>query len=126
MTLGDLRQFGLIYLATVYSKHPEGLEVAFRHAAILASRLMLKEINVYSPICHTHPMAIHAGLNPLDHSIWLPFDEVIMKKADALLVAMMERWEDSVGIAHEIKRFTEMQKPIYYLDPVLLKIVEPE
>lgn len=105
----------LAYLATVYSKHEGGIEVAFREAATLAARLMLTGINVYSPIAHTHPLAIYGKLNPLDHSIWLPFDEAIMSRCDVLIVAHMDGWQESKGIAHEILFFERMRKPIFDL-----------
>lgn len=122
MTFEQLQQYPLIYLATPYSKYPQGLEVAFRHASALAARLMLRGLKVYSPIAHTHPLAIHGGVNPLDHSIWLPFDAAIMDKADALLVAMMETWQHSYGISHEIGVFSKAGKPVHYLDPVAMEV----
>jgi hypothetical protein len=61
----------------------------------LAARLLVAGMRVYSPIAHTHPLAIYGHLDPKDHSIWLPFDETMMAKADVLLVAHMEGWKDS-------------------------------
>lgn len=124
MIIDELRKYDLIYLATPYSKYPEGLEIAFRRASALAARLMLRGLKVYSPIAHTHPLAIHGGVNPLDHSIWLPFDEAIMKKADALLVARMKSWERSYGISEEIKFFNAAGKPVHHLDPVTFWVFE--
>lgn len=115
MTLAELDRSLLYYLATPYSKYPKGLEHAFRDAARLTARLLVEGLKVYSPIAHTHPIAIHGGLDPLAHDVWLPFDEAIMAKADALLVAHMEGWNDSFGIAHEIGVFKQADKPIYHL-----------
>jgi hypothetical protein len=117
MSLNGIRTYPLVYLATPYSKYPEGIEVAFQDASRLAARLMEIGVKVYSPIAHTHPLAIYGGINPLDHSIWLPFDEAIMAKSDALLVAKMPTWQTSYGIAHEISVFDKAGKPIYYLNP---------
>lgn len=115
----DMR--GLGYLATPYSKYPQGLEVAFRDAARLAARLLRQELRIYSPIAHTHPLAIHGMLDPLDHSLWLPFDEAMMERADYLLVAEMEGWRDSKGIAYEIAFFSRAGKSLYRVDPVTLR-----
>lgn len=122
MTLDDLRNFPLVYLATPYSKYPAGIEMAFRDAAVLTGRLLSAGVRAYSPITHTHPIAIHGGLDPMDHSIWLPFDSAIMDKADALLVAKMSTWEQSYGIRHEIDVFRKAGKPRYYLEPETMTV----
>lgn len=122
MTLDDIKQYPLVYLATPYSKYPTGIEMAFRDAAALTGKLLAAGVRAYSPIAHTHPIAIHSGLDPYDHAIWLPFDSAIMGKADTLLVAKMATWEQSYGIAHEMSVFREAKKPIFYLDPETLTV----
>lgn len=114
------RTESLCYLATVYSKHKEGLDAAYIDAARIAAKLLVAGIKVYSPIAHTHPLAVYGGLDPLDHAIWLPFDEAMMNAADILIVAQMDGWEVSKGIAHEIKFFETRGKPIYDLDPATM------
>ena len=110
----------LYYLATPYSKYPAGTEAAFYDASILAGRLMQRGVFVYSPIVHTHPIAVNNRMDLKDLSIWLPFDELIMAKLDAMIVAHMTGWEESRGIAHEIEFFEKAKKPIYDLDPQML------
>ena len=111
-----LAKYSLVYLATPYSKYPTGIESAFRDASRIAARLLRCGIKVYSPIAHTHPIAIHGDVDPLDHTIWLPFDEAMMKASAAILVAKMTGWEESKGIAHELEVFRKAKKPIFYLD----------
>jgi hypothetical protein len=113
----------LAYLATPYTRYPAGIYAAFADAAKLAARLILAGVKVYSPIAHTHPLAIHGNLDPLDLAIWIPFDEAMMERADVLIVAHMEGWEESKGIAHEIRHFEAGGKPIYDLDPETLMMV---
>src|SRR5436309_1862842 len=60
----------LYYLATPYSKYPRGLTAAFEDAANLAARLLQVGFRVYSPIAHTHPLAVYGKIDPLDHAIW--------------------------------------------------------
>ncbi len=110
------RNLGLAYLATPYSKYPAGIFAAFADAAKLSARLLAAGIRVYSPICHTHPISFHGGLDPLDLTIWLPFDEAMMEKADCLIVAHMKGWDESKGIKHEIQFFENAGKPIFDLD----------
>lgn len=125
MTIDEMKIYDLIYVATPYSKYPMGIEAAWIDACKLTADLMKRGLKVYSPIAHTHPLAIHGGIDPLDHSIWLPFDASMMKKADALLVAMMPTWEKSRGIQEEIVAFLEMNKPVIYLDLETMRLVGP-
>lgn len=113
----------LAYLATPYSKYPSGPENAFRAAAHLAGRLLKAGVTVYSPITHTHPIAVHGELDPLDHKIWLPFDQLMMDRCDVLIVALMESWRESKGVQYEIEYFTKAGKPIFDLDPSTLSMV---
>lgn len=111
---------GLVYLATPYSKHPRGIDAAFIEAAKLTGLLIRTGMTVYSPIAHTHVVAVQGGIDPFDHSIWLPFDMAMMNAADTLIVAHMDGWESSFGIAEEVKVFARANKPIYDLDPATL------
>lgn len=116
--LASISSFRLCYLATPYSKYMGGdLVLAFEDASRLAAELLATGVRVYSPIAHTHPLAVHGHLDPLDHSIWLPFDEAMMDAADCLIVAHMDGWRDSYGIKHEVEFFEHAGKPIYDLDP---------
>lgn len=125
MKLEDLKKYDLIYVGTPYTKFPAGIEVAFQAACFLTGRLLRAGLKVYSPIAHTHPIAIHGGLDPLDHSIWLPFDAAMMDKADAMIVAMMDTWESSRGVRHEMDAFAAAGKPIYFMDTFDLSCVSP-
>jgi Domain of unknown function (DUF1937) len=116
-TLSDLTRFDLVYMATPYTKYPEGITLAYIHACKLAARLLRSGIKVYSPIAHAHAIAVHGSIDPLDLSIWLPFDAALIGKSDALVVAMMTGWETSTGIRHEMDAFVEQDKPIFFLDP---------
>lgn len=117
-----LCEFDLVYLGTPYSKYPAGLDAAFRDAAKLTGALLVAGVKVYSPIAHTHPIAMNANLDPYDHKIWLPSDAAIMGKADAMVVAMMPSWAYSFGIAHEINVFEAAKKPVFYLDPETMAV----
>jgi hypothetical protein len=105
------------YLGTVYSKHTGGIEQAFVEASQQAAILTLAGVPVFSPIAHTHPIAIHGNIDPLDHAIWLEADRTLMEAAKGMIVCMMEGWRQSYGIDHEIKAFQRMGKPIIYMTP---------
>jgi hypothetical protein len=112
----------LAYLATPYSNFPGGIELAFQSAAKIAGLLLRTGVKVYSPIAHCHPLAVHGSIDPLDHSIWIPFDEAMMRAAAVLIVAHLPTWQTSKGIAHEVAFFEHARKPIFDLDPATLRM----
>lgn len=105
------------YLATPYSKWKAGIDDAFELACREAARLIKAGVPTYSPIAHTHPIAKIGGIDPLAHDIWLPADRPMMDAAVGLIVLRADGWEDSYGIAEEIKVFKAAGKPIFYMDP---------
>lgn len=118
----QIARYRLVYLATPYTRYHLGIERAFEDASALAAQLLEAGVRVYSPIAHSHPLAIHGKLDPLDHSIWMPFDEAMMDASCALIVAMMPGWDESKGVDHEIKFFARDGKPIYLLNPATMMI----
>jgi hypothetical protein len=123
---GGTEQFTpkLAYLATVYTKHEGGMEAAFIEAAKIAGRLFAAGIPTFSPIAHAYPFVRYADLDPLDYASWQPIQERLMDACDALIVAHMTGWQESVGIAHEIGYFESSKKPIFDLDPETLLMVK--
>ena len=110
------------YLATPYSKYPGGIEEAFRLACRATADLIRAGIRAYSPIAHTHPVAIHGGIDPYDHRIWLTADEPFMHAACGLIVLKAESWELSYGISEESKAFEKAGKPIVYMEPGVIPV----
>lgn len=105
------------YLATPYSKYHEGIDAAWKMACHQAALLVSAGIPVYSPIAHTHPIAIEGGIDPLDHGIWIPADRPFMESAKGLIVCEMDGWDESLGVSIEIEAFKEMNKPVVYMTP---------
>lgn len=122
--MNTLRGDGFWYLATPYSRYPAGLEIAFRHACTAAGELLKHGVHVYSPIAHTHPIAVNGGLDPFSHDIFIPLDEHFMRAARGLLVLRMPGWDQSKGIDIEIEHFRRAQKPIHHLAWPVMEIVE--
>lgn len=111
------RREGYWYLATPYSKYPRGLEEAFQEACRQSAVLIKAGIRAYSPIAHTHPIAVAGGMDPLDHGIWLPADRPFMDGAQGLIVCKMDGWSASYGIGEEVKVFVAAGKPVIYMEP---------
>jgi hypothetical protein len=115
--LGRQSGEGYWYLGSPYSKYPDGLEAAFREICRIAGWCIENGVNVYSPIAHTHPIAIHSGMDPLSHEIWLPADRPLMDGAHGLIIVEMETWEISYGLKHEMDVFRKAGKPVVRLVP---------
>jgi hypothetical protein len=111
----------LAYLATPYSRYKHGTVAAFQEASRLAGRLIKAGQLVYSPIAHTHPIARYGGIDPLDHAFWMAINQGMLDRCDVLLVAHLDGWKESKGIAIEVAEFERMGKPIFDLDPVTLR-----
>lgn len=114
--LKTLRSGRLWYLATVYSKWQDGPDDAFVVACRFAAGLIRDGVPVLSPIAHSHPIAIHGGLDELDHDLWMKADAPLMDAASGLLVLMMPGWRESRGIAQELDSFTRAGKPIEFVE----------
>jgi hypothetical protein len=122
---------GFIYLASPYSRYPDGrskkediaagglrrdralrkLHEAFTLASENAGLLIMAGVPVYSPIAHTHPIAIYGGIDPLDLDIWLPFCKPFMHAAKAVIYLEAESWEVSAGMQWEGSDFSKNGVP---------------
>lgn len=111
-----LQKYDLIYVASPYSKYVWGLESAWNDISYITGKLMLKGLNVYSPIVHGHKVSLSVGIPMLDHEFWLKYDTTMMNKSDALLVVKMPGWEDSYGVTYEIGHFEKNGKPRFGFD----------
>ena len=107
----------LVYLATPYS-HPNPLvrEKRFRVVNRVAADLMRKGVHVFSPISHTHPIAL-AGDLPKGWEFWQEYDRAIMRACDAMIVLKQRGWKHSVGVQAEIALAAEMGLPVRYVGP---------
>lgn len=106
----------IIYLATPYS-HPD-LKVRrdrFDRVNKVAARLMRTGMHIFSPISHTHPIAMVGNL-PTSWEYWKEYDEVMIKASIGLYVLRLEGWEQSTGVAAEIKIATGLKKPVKFID----------
>lgn len=100
------------YVATPYSKFEAGIDVAFEQACRATAHLIAHGIAAYSPIVHMHPVAVHGGLDPLDHAMWMAADAPMIAAAAGLIVVQMPGWLESLGVAMEIEAFHAAGKPI--------------
>ena len=113
----------LWYLATAYSKDPEGITHAFDLAVRTRGMLIKAGIPVFSPIVHSHPVAVVCNIDPFDHSFWLASEEPILESATGLIMLMSSGWAQSYGMNKEFEAFRAAGKPVIYMEP---GIIPPE
>ena len=106
----------LIYLAVPYS-HPDIKirEHRFKQVNKVAAKLMADGHHIYSPISHTHPIAL-AGKLPTTWEYWKEYDYAFLKHSKKLLVLKLDGWETSAGVKGEIEIANELNIPVEYLD----------
>lgn len=107
----------MIYLASPYSHvRPEIRDGRFRRVCEVAAKLMAAGHLIFSPIAHTHPIAM-AGVLPTSWVYWSSFDTEMLRSCEQLWVLKLDGWEDSTGVRAEIKIAQDLKIPIRYLDP---------
>lgn len=111
---------GFWYLGSPYSKYPLGHERAARVIEQIAGELMKLGVRLFCPIAHSHAIAVASGIDPFCHKTWMDQDLAFTPAAVGLIVAKMQSWEISTGLTQEQREFVDAQKPVYYLDPVVL------
>jgi hypothetical protein len=107
----------LVYLASPYS-HPDPAvrEGRFQEVCRAAAHLMRAGLHVFSPIAHTHPVAL-AGSLPSGWEYWRGYDDAVLSACRALVVLAMEGWESSRGVAGEVEIARELGIPILHVSP---------
>jgi hypothetical protein len=111
----------IAYLASPYS-HPDSAvrEERYRAACRTAAALLLAGQPVFSPIAHSHPL-VEYGLPP-DWSFWQRFDREMLARCEEVVVLMLDRWEESIGVQEEVRIARELGKPVRYVAPELAHV----
>ena len=104
-----------IYLASPYS-HPDPDVRSDRAAAAMAVAvdLMRAGLAVFSPIAHSHAIAMIHDL-PGDWGFWEAQDIPLLHHAAELYVLTLDGWDSSRGVASEIAYARSLDKPITYI-----------
>jgi hypothetical protein len=122
MSLAALQGHRRVYIATPYTKYKLGIQEAWKTAVEVSSRLKKAGVVLYSPIVHSHPIAIMGNIDPLDFKMWIADNISQVEDADACAVVLMDGWAESFGVQDEIKKFKDAGKPIYLVHPVTLEV----
>jgi hypothetical protein len=106
-----------IYLASpYYHKNHDIREQRFISVCKKAGELMNQGYFVYSPIAHSHPIAVQCEL-PKDWVFWEQYDIEYIKWVDEVWILQLDGWSKSKGISAEIEIAKSIGKPIYFIEP---------
>ena len=104
----------MIYLASPYNHaDPAVREERYLSACRAAAKLMANELNVFSPIAHSHPIAVHGGLDAVDHDFWMRRDLPILRRCNAIMVLCLDGWEQSRGIRCELEEADRIHERLH-------------
>lgn len=103
-----------IYLATPYTGTPAERQARFERVNKVAAKLMNDGLLVFSPISHTHPIAL-AGDLPKGWEFWKEYNLTFIEWCDELWVLTQNGWLTSTGVTAERKLAIQMGKPVNYI-----------
>lgn len=109
----------IYYLAGPYT-HPSPAVMDYRFQALtkVAGVLFSRGLPVFSPITHSHPIKLSAGLTSA-FDVWMEYDfATIERLCRGMYVLKLDGWMASVGVTAELKfahRLTSY--PIEFLEP---------
>lgn len=112
-----MNQQQLIYLASPYShSDPKIMEKRFQLVLKATAELTNQGLLIYSPIVHSHPMAVDYKL-PTDFNFWQKYNFGMIDHCNAIAVLTIDGWRESKGIKGEMQYAMSTGKDIFYVNP---------
>ena len=110
-----------LYLGSPYSCSVNAWELQrFEYANIAAMTLIHFGFTVFSPLSHSHTIALVDPSCKNDHNLWLAQDLEFLKWADILGVLTQPGWRESKGLRFERLEFHKRGKPVLLLSQELI------
>lgn len=105
------------FLCSAYSRDSLGLENAFYVACKARALLVKAGILCFSPIVHSHYVAVHGDIDPHSHEIWLTVEAPFRYRAKGAIMLKSPGWEESYGMKFELAEFQAEGKPVVWMTP---------
>lgn len=107
----------MIYIASPYST-ADAIIRGYRYLAAFAyvAKLMDRGEICFSPIVYGHQFFV-AGHAEQDFRFWRPFNDVMLRSASVVHVLMLEGWDNSSGIMHELEVSQSLNLPVHFVEP---------
>ena len=104
------------YLASPYTHSKSTVkEHRYKQAVQIVAALTDKGLHVFSPIVHYHRVAIEGNL-PGDADFWYETNRIYLHQSSGIIVARLDGWEKSKGIAGELELARTFGLPILDYD----------
>ena len=105
----------ITYLCVPYTHEDETVrQLRFVLVNRVAGKLIQQGLHIYSPISHSHPIALVTDL-PTDWDYWQHYCEEMLFACGSLMVLTIDGWRESIGVQAEIELALAMGKPIQYV-----------
>ncbi|HEY1066543.1 MAG TPA: DUF1937 family protein, partial [Pirellulales bacterium] len=112
----------LVYLASPYS-HPsqDVRQQRFERVSQIAAQILLDDyVLPFSPIAHSHPIAVYGQMLEAMTNAWAAWQELdiaFIDRCDAIVVVQLDGWDKSVGVAAEIDYARSRSMAVIYFNP---------
>jgi hypothetical protein len=105
----------MIYLASPYAHvDPVVRQRRFENACRAAAATLRRDHWVFSPIAHSHCIEVHG--DGVDAAFdWLTYDRWFLDRCSYLWVLTLDGWEESKGVAQEIRWARELGIAVRYV-----------
>lgn len=104
------------YLSSPYSSNDSKTkQLRFEEVVAVASTFFEAKRNVFSPIIYCHPIAPYLRKSASFKS-WFQFDYIMLDLCQHLLVLTLPGWQESIGVAAEIKYALSKGYPVIYIN----------
>jgi hypothetical protein len=113
-TTSEPSKAGYWYIATAYTKHPEGTDAAFNQAAEAQAKLANVGIVAYSPIVMGHGI-VGMLTTERDHDFWMHYNLPLMVGAKGIIVVQTPGFSSSRGVREEWLWFIDNDRPALML-----------
>ena len=108
----------MIYLASPYTHDSSLIRFKRYSDAFRYTRHQMRlRATIFSPVVYGHQFAPHiAGASP--YEFWEYFNNQMMLLATSVHVLQLDGWEQSRGIAHELKIADDLGIAVKYVEPI--------
>ncbi|MEK9722114.1 MAG: DUF1937 family protein [Rhodospirillaceae bacterium] len=115
---GEARTCGgtFSFVASPYSNPDPAIVLQrYRAAVHFVGWAALEGLIVFSSIVHSHIPATSWSL-PTDHGFWLKINMAMLRAASALHVLALDGWEQSAGVAAELREAGRLGLPVKFFE----------
>lgn len=112
--ISDLDRAGYFYMMSPYSDSQSTVKTSrFLENARLLNYFTSVRIPVLSTISHSHPATLFGSDGGWEY--WEKLDKTLMEGSKSLLLVLMQGWDKSIGVKHELEHGETLHIPLNIL-----------